>query len=241
MSAGNPFDWAAWYSVLKYKFPLNEQHAVVRIPVAGPEPFNTLAVVRAHLGLGQFGWASGTLDTQDRGPVSTSFVLAGQNDPRREPASQHSTTAFLNHQQLDAGDAWSPDGLSPFVNAFNAVLDGRFVFNGAGWQWSLWWNDGTLADNVLASASVYVSSWVLCWEPPEDDYPSRGGGTLGPLLRRPFDPSRTTLDKTFDDISGPRGKPSKRRKAPLARLVRRRVAPPQHSVHPQVTGGTSGG
>ena len=35
-----------WYDELDYHFPLNDLQPVVRIPVAGPAPFNTLAVIR---------------------------------------------------------------------------------------------------------------------------------------------------------------------------------------------------
>ena len=65
---------------LPYPYPLFETQPIVRIPVAGPRPFNTVVVVRARVGLTHFGVAY-EKRRRYRWAVGTPFQLIGF-DPR---------------------------------------------------------------------------------------------------------------------------------------------------------------
>lgn len=204
MTAG-PISFQDMYPLLPYQFPLVEAQPIVRIPVAGPEPFNTLVVVRFQMGIGEFAWSDGKFHAITRGPVATGFTLAGDDDPRsHRPPSQHSSMAMLNHQQLKSGDLLAGD--SPFVNAFDDVIDGRFEYVGDKWRWCLWWRTDWLADQAWAAATAYVSSWVLCWEPPRE--PSRPHtGWIGSQVYQPYDPSVSAVERATR--SGPGSRPQR--------------------------------
>src|SRR5689334_4041309 len=89
-------------------YPLIEQFPVVRIPIAGPEPYNTLAVVRARLG-SQTSAANGKI-YREKVTFATSFTLIG-HDPRIKPAFEHSTMAdiWLIAQDDDARFLYAVD------------------------------------------------------------------------------------------------------------------------------------
>jgi hypothetical protein len=156
---GWPTPWEA-YTALPYHFPLIEMYPVVRIPIAGPEPFNTLAVVRGTAPVSHYGVADGKLH-RHRIVAATPFLLAG-NDPRVEPPFEHSTTAVL--QMLQATDD------TGFVAAADAV-DGYFDDSG---RWLVVADVADAFEDVYAGCNAYVSSWVLCYEPPIDHERSPG-------------------------------------------------------------------
>ena len=74
---------AAYYDKYAYHYPVNEHYPVARFPVAGPAPFNTVAVVRGT-GPGQAMWATGDM-YRFRTTTPTSFRLIGF-DPRLAPS-----------------------------------------------------------------------------------------------------------------------------------------------------------
>jgi hypothetical protein len=128
--------------------------AVIRIPIAGPAPYNTLVIVSetdhedipraAHDGR----MHGGTLT------VATKFVLQGPPGQRVRPANvPHSTAVTL--RALALGDD------TAFTYALNAV-SGRFDSSGR------WWLDiatATLVDDEDGLARASYCSWVLCTEP----------------------------------------------------------------------------
>ena len=141
---------------------------VVRIPVAGPPPFNTLAVVRTQIGsTGTTGY--GLFRTTLT--VPTSFKLIG-HDPRVEPVFQHSTSATIwlisltdDNDFLGAVDtvtgSFADDGTWQ-ITADMAMLIGAATFPPR--------HDGL-------ECGVLASSWVLCYEPPVDEHRSPGRPT----------------------------------------------------------------
>jgi hypothetical protein len=151
MSAGAPS--AEWgYENLPYQFPQWEGQGVVRIRVHGPKPYNTLVVVRATLPLTRLGWADGKLRTY-RFVIPTAFVLAGF-DQRVEPVVQHSGTAVIQMIQTSAE--------ASFFEGVDAV-EGSFDEAG---RWLLTCDVASAWDDGFSAARGYVSSWVLCHEPP---------------------------------------------------------------------------
>lgn len=149
---GSPWDW---FALLPYQFPLVETFPVVRIPVAGPAPFNTLVVVRTRFSvIGQFGYADGEISRYTV-RVGTGFRLIG-HDPRVKPAFDHSTTAAL--QMIQSSDD------TEFLVAVDTVT-GEFADDGT---WLLTVQIADAFNNVLAACNAYASSWVLCYEPPID-------------------------------------------------------------------------
>ncbi len=153
---------AAACANLPYGCPTEPPQPVVRIPVSGPSPFNTLAIVR-QLSLG----GSGTWDDNDLNDITltiaTPLKLIGF-DPRVTPAPQHSTAVHL--QQMQSTDNFR------FVAAINDV-SGSLADDGT---WMLTVDTATLAakydilgiqeNGPWAVFNFYASSWVLCYEPP---------------------------------------------------------------------------
>jgi hypothetical protein len=144
-----------WYAVLPYQWPLAEVLPVVRIPVAGPEPFNTLVVVRAQVGVIDQTRPSDGQTHHARLALGTAFSLVGF-DPRIQPAFDYSAAVSL--QMLQSS------GRTTFICAVDTV-SGAFDENG---RWTVTVDVASEFDGVLAAASAYVSSWVLCYEPPVD-------------------------------------------------------------------------
>lgn len=147
------------YPLLPYRFPLIENfQPLVKIPVVGPEPFNTLVVVRGRVFTVEYGWADDVLHGHQFA-VGTNFKLE-TFDRNVPPPFRHSTTAVLNMIQQNEDET--------FVTAVNEV-DG--FFNDAGY-WIIVARVASQWDQVFASSTAYLSSWVLCYEKrPEQPEP----------------------------------------------------------------------
>ena len=144
-----------WYAKAPYQWPLAEILPVVRIPIAGPEPFNTLVVVRTQVSIiDQLRPADGRTHGA-RLPYGTAFSLVGF-DPRIQPAFDYSTAVSI--QMFQASDD------TTFICAVDTV-SGAFDENG---RWTVTVDVVSEFDGVIAAANAYVSSWVLCYEPPID-------------------------------------------------------------------------
>ena len=140
------------YSILPYQFPRIDLQPVVRIPVVGPKKYNTLVVVRGQVFTTAYRVANGTL-TKQKVVAPTNFRLAGF-DPRITPEFEHSTTAVVHMIQTMEE--------SPFISAVDEV--GGF-FDDQG-RWVIVANVADLWEDTYAASTAYVSSWVLCTEPP---------------------------------------------------------------------------
>jgi len=172
---------------------MDEYSTLVRMPVVGPEPFNTLVAVHES-GLGPGTGTGVTWTLMDYGGgwtdvqlvFKTAFVLIGY-DPRNATPFMHSTTVTMQHVELGDDAAFQAD-LNSVVAEFDQ--DGRWTVT---------------ADSVCEVPSgnhitvvPYVSSWVLCYEPPpqrppwQDDprfrkfVPGQKGPDVSSILRDPF-------------------------------------------------------
>ena len=138
---------------------------VTRIPIVGPQPYNTLVCVQAESNCGPMPVTVGKLSRWSW-TVPTTFVLAGF-DQRAPPAFDHSTTAYMSSigpfedsTWLCAVDAVSGAGFnsadgSYFVNVDIALMPGQPL------------PETCLPDlTCLYFAKFQVTSFVLCNEPP---------------------------------------------------------------------------
>jgi hypothetical protein len=151
------------YAALPYHFPIIDLQKVVRIPIVGPEPFNTLVVVRGQVVLTDYRWADGKLHRR-KVVVGTNFRLIGF-DPRVPAPFKHSTSAAL--QMIQSSDD------TAFVSAIDEV-DGFFDDQG---NWMIVAHVADLWDQVYAASRANLSSWILCYEPP----PPEGPGVISTL------------------------------------------------------------
>lgn len=146
---------------------------ITRIPITGPEPYNTLVCVKTISHGGSITLERGKL-TQYPITVPTKFKLAGY-DQRITPAFDHSTTAFINSIGPAEDDSW--------VFAVDAVTGAGF--DPADWTFFVNLDMGIEPPKSLSDNCVYygvpeqggfeicdvlmtmqISSFVLCWEPP---------------------------------------------------------------------------
>lgn len=169
------------YYAMPFQFPLSDPRPVVRIPVAGPEPYNTLVVVRSAFYVGRDGWANGRLQRRTIA-CSTNFSLIGY-DPRVPAIGLHSTAASLTMLQV------SDD--TPFATAVDAIDDAFFDETG---RWTVIIRVADLFDQVYASALGFLSSWVLCYEPPPpENYPYGKNPLIKPIGLLPVSNGGTRL------------------------------------------------
>ncbi|WP_344719734.1 hypothetical protein, partial [Pseudonocardia yunnanensis] len=164
---------------MPYKFPLIDGQPVVRIPVAGPPPYNTLAVVRTTAGITSYDWADGNTDRR-RQTVPTPLILA-QYDPRR-PEQQHvihSSSATVRMMQISAEVEVFTDDNTDFQISIDAILpESRIDEHGR------WWVTFDVAEEftkVFAGAHAEITSWVLCYEPGPPGSSTTGELSTGSL------------------------------------------------------------
>jgi hypothetical protein len=171
-------------------YPLIEQFPVVRIPIAGPEPYNTLAVVRARLG-SQTAVANGKI-FREKVTFATSFTLIG-HDPRIKPAFEHSTMA----------DIWliAQDDDAEFLYAVDTVT-GAFGDDG---NWQITADVVAAVDGENSVLGLIASSWILCHEPPVDPQNNPGSPTQQGLRMRSID-AQTVRTTTLANILTPLGR-----------------------------------
>jgi hypothetical protein len=167
-------------------YPLTESNQIIRIPIAGPQPFNTLVVVRGFFPdqaiytfpepLPNLVGNDGHLHRQAFS-VRTSFNLVGFSPGQKLPQFKHSTTAALRHRYL------SPD--TTFTVAVDKV-DAHFGNEG---QWLLNVETAFLDKNANAAAHFHFSSFVLCNEPPVD-FEKNPGQLYTDPIQQPVRPDR---------------------------------------------------
>ena len=132
--------------------------------------------------LGEYRWANNEL-RRYRYAMTTGFKLIGF-DPRVPPPFDHSTAGAVN--MLQTG------GESPFVVALDEVTG---FFDGQG-NWVVAVKAAEQWDQVFAGATAYISSWVLCYEPPPPDLPKGG---------RPIDWKGLISSETLEKIGSRMG------------------------------------
>ena len=103
------------YALAQYQYPLFEEMPIVRIPIAGPAPFNMLAYVRTLVFGVDFGWDN--TDTLRRTVTFQTALSVRGFDPNGDPIPVvHSSTGSLRMMQSDSSldiqcalDAVHPD------------------------------------------------------------------------------------------------------------------------------------
>ena len=156
----------------------------MRIPVVGPDGYNTVAVVRET-----FTFTAGTFNDSDgkihryTWPIATNFVLIGY-DPRAT-VWQHSTTAALRMLASTDSSAGTFDDTATVWTAVDAINRAYFDEHGT---WTLDVDLAGMSDDpdTIAAANIMISSWVLCYEPPVDPRRPGFGGKISDVPRRPF-------------------------------------------------------
>ncbi len=151
------------YDLLPYQFPLVDQQPVVRIPVAGPAPFNMLAVVRTVAVVTQYSVADGLMDRQ-RLSLGTNLVLSGYDPLRPEQQLvRHSSSATVRMMQISAEVGALTDDNTNFTFAVDEVeTESKLDETG---RWYVTVDVAASVVQVYAGATMEVTSWVLCWEP----------------------------------------------------------------------------
>lgn len=143
-----------------YEMPLDKRQQILRIPVAGPDPFNTLVVVRSIMTQGGLIMADNDLHRFPFVPMKTHFKLRGFDPlvypPSSQPPHQHSTCVVVNWHQQDDDAA--------FVIAADEVA-GHFDDEG---NWTVLVSVAGQFDHETGLIIMNMSSWVLCYEPPPD-------------------------------------------------------------------------
>jgi len=138
---------------LPYQTGTYDDQKPMRIPIAGPAPFNTLAVVRGRIFTTQGAFTDDVLH-RFTVAVATNFKLAGY-DQRVKPVYQHSTSVALQIiQQTEE---------TSFVTAVDEIVDGFFNDDG---RWVIVFRVAGQWDGGWAQSCAYISSWVMCHEPP---------------------------------------------------------------------------
>lgn len=172
------------YEQLPYRFPLVDAQPVVRIPVAGPAPFDTVAVVRTVVGLTTYGWAGGEVERQ-RLTLPTPLLAPGAVGG---PAPVHSSSATLRMMQISAEqDFVTNDDNTDFVLAVDSI-DPVSGFDEHG-RWHVTVEAAASVWQVFAGATAEVSSWVLFREGRRDAGRPIDWSRVTPLPWRPrFDP-----------------------------------------------------
>jgi hypothetical protein len=146
---------------------------VTRIPIAGPEPYNTLVCVQTESNGGPGDVNKGHMNRWSQ-TVPTKFVLAGF-DQRVPPQFEHSTTAFISSigpaeddNWLYAVDSVTGAGFDPetgkyFVNVNFAMIPGDVPG-----QQCINYGDPQQGGIVVCYYyfTVQITSFVLCYEPP---------------------------------------------------------------------------
>jgi len=164
------------YEAQAYHFPLTDvvvnglvaadPQDVFRIPVAGPPPFNTLAVVRTVFFVT-------SLHMEDervypfRVAMPTNLVLAGYDRRRPEQQKvQHSSSATLRMMQINAQGTFEDSNIT-FTFAAEQVEDDSRLDETGRWHVIVRGNSSIIATDLrtACAATVEISSWVLCWEP----------------------------------------------------------------------------
>jgi hypothetical protein len=140
------------YTRQRYHYPRSAGQAVIRIPIPGPAPFNTLVIVRGYAYSSIGAWADDILKYGIVG-IKTRFDLAG-HDRDREPNPPFSHSTIAAQQMIQTNFSTS------FVVAIDEV-GGFFDEHGT---WIVALRIASQWDEVIASSACYYSSWILCNE-----------------------------------------------------------------------------
>jgi hypothetical protein len=148
-----------------YQFDPLEIIPVVKIPVRGPAPYNTLAVVQSRADITRWSWSLGELSRRSI-PVGNGLRVArfDPNDPRQRQVA-HSSSAVIRLMQItDESDFVTDDDNTTFVLAVDRVRAQSTIDDYGHWSLTIDVADSAWAVNGFAYAEI--TSWVLFYEPP---------------------------------------------------------------------------
>ena len=160
----NPLDfWQYYYDSLAYHFPLTDPQPVLRIPITGPAPYNTLAVLRTIAPLGPTQWATGDL-RRTTFDIKTDLNLMGYRPDRPEQQTvHHSSSATIRMMQIAEGDGpHLGDWNTTWVYAVDRVHPESKIDEDGNWIVTV--DSASAIDGRLAVGSCEISSWVMFWE-----------------------------------------------------------------------------
>ncbi|RMB57260.1 hypothetical protein [Tessaracoccus antarcticus] len=153
------------YSVMPYQFnKWPPESTVVRIPILGPAPFNTLAFVRTLAWIEEYTHSDDKLH-RHTGTFSTPLYL--RNYDRENPAQQqlqHSSTATISMMQISHTQKPFEDAGDNFVIAVDRISPELLIEPSGRVQITVEW--ASKSDNQFGTRHAQISSWILCYEPP---------------------------------------------------------------------------
>ena len=169
MNAPDPANWhlpalLGNLKALKYLPQMDGPHTVVRVPVVGPAPFNTLAYARTRVTRpsGSYIWGQ----TAKESVLVPTPVAIAEYDPQdsRQQTVRHSTTAALRAIETTREWDWQNDAGSSFTIAANSIEhdvhigpDGLVSLT-VNFEWRF--DDRTPAGSFL----IDLSTWMLLYE-----------------------------------------------------------------------------
>lgn len=137
---------------------------IVRIPVAGPEPFNTLAIVRGRAMIGSGGISDDTMHRL-RSVAMTHLVIPGF-DPARPVLDQvrHSTSASILAMSSWVQRGIENDDGSSFVIAIDDIDEVAVIDEQSG-RFGVAIDTANSHDQTSSSDFLEMTSWVLYADP----------------------------------------------------------------------------
>lgn len=165
---------------------------VTRIPITGPEPYNTLVSVSVDSIFSGGLFRDGVLKRFAQ-RVTTPFRLAGF-DQRVPPIFDHSTTAWISStgptkdgNWIIAVDSISGAGFNPTDGSYYIDLMGAGQVDGAAPGTCFGFAEGIPI--CFYTPRLQITSWVLCYEPPIVPLPQGHIHQLNDLVRQGFSPA----------------------------------------------------
>jgi hypothetical protein len=158
------------YEQADYHYPVVEIREALRIPIAGPRPYNTLAVLQTLVPLTKY-WDFGETSLyRDTLVTGTSLQING-HDPHSDPPVMQSSCASIRMMQIKTGSDPGSVGNIDFVAAVDQIAEETLVDAQGHLMLSI--DVASFMPGALAVAMAEVTSWVLFFEaepptPPTD-------------------------------------------------------------------------
>lgn len=173
MSNGQPFPPLTpmqAYEDAHYQYPWIELHEPIRIPIAGPAPYNTLAVLQTQVDLTKY-WDYGEQGVYRETLLTPTALRINGYDPHTAPPVQQCSAGAIHMMQIKSGDDPFPEGNVHFIMAIDQILPETLVDAQGNVMLSV--DVASYAPGAKAVAKAEVTTWVLFYEsepptPPAD-------------------------------------------------------------------------
>lgn len=154
------------YNALPYHYDQDHDHpeSVVRIPVAGPAPYNTLVYFRWQASVPGLYRAANGHTYHDSRTYQTRLVIANYdpNDPDRSTI-RHTSTGYLSMMQITPEAEVFADDNTDFTAAIEMVV-GDALIDETG-RVSITVDTSSRMFQVFSALTANVSTWALIYEP----------------------------------------------------------------------------